>query len=237
MGISEAKQAVRTRVWDRLDAEGAVKSEAAGRIPDFHGADEAAAALAGLPQWHAAQVVKANPDKPQTPVRARALEASKTLYMAVPKLAQERPFYHVNAILPDYGPEEAATTAVAGASAPTVEVDAMRRIDLIITGCVAVNLDGARLGKGAGYADIEIGLLTEAGLIDEQTIIATTVHDIQVLDHEVLPEESHDFRLDLIVTPTRIIECPRSPRPSGLDWNRLPKDKISAIPALAARQP
>lgn len=60
-----------------------------------------------------------------------------------------------------------------------------------------------RLGKGSGYADIEIGLLTEAGLIDEQTVIATTVHDIQVLDHEVLPEEPHDFRLDLIVSRSR----------------------------------
>ena len=35
-------------------------------------------------------------------------------------------------------------------------------------------------------------------------MIATTVHDLQVLDED-LPEQAHDFRVDLIVTPDRII--------------------------------
>ena len=56
------------------------------------------------------------------------------------------------------------------------------------------------LGKGAGYSDIEVALLAEAGLISERTMIATTVHDLQVLDED-LPEQVHDFRVDLIVTP------------------------------------
>jgi 5-formyltetrahydrofolate cyclo-ligase len=44
-----------------------------GKIPNFLGAEAAADQLAALPAWASAQVVKANPDKAQRPVRARAL--------------------------------------------------------------------------------------------------------------------------------------------------------------------
>jgi hypothetical protein len=65
---------------------------AKGRIPNFAGASAAAARLASLPAWRAARVVKANPDAPQLLVRAQALADGKLLYMAVPRLADERPF-------------------------------------------------------------------------------------------------------------------------------------------------
>jgi hypothetical protein len=38
-------------------------------------------------------VLKANPDKAQRAVRARALTAGRVLYMAVPRLADQLPFY------------------------------------------------------------------------------------------------------------------------------------------------
>jgi 5-formyltetrahydrofolate cyclo-ligase len=107
-------------------------------------------------------------------------------------------------------------------------------IDLIVCGSVAVSPSGVRVGKGGGYADIEYALLAELGLVTEQTLIATTVHDLQVLD-EPLPETPHDFRVDLIATPTRVLECPRAPRPRGILWEDLDAEKIAAIPALAAR--
>jgi 5-formyltetrahydrofolate cyclo-ligase len=119
--------------------------------------------------------------------------------MAVPRLALEQPFYLLNSLLPSYSPGEAATTDAAEAHALLAGIETMPHLDLVMTGCVAVNRNGARLGKGRGYADMEYGLLTEADLIDDRTILATTVHDLQVLD-DAIPEQVHDFRLDLIVT-------------------------------------
>ncbi len=63
----------------------------------------------------------------------------------------------------------------------------MRPVDLVVCGSVAVDRRGARLAKGAGYSDIELALLQEAGLIRPQTTIATTVHALQVIDED-LPE-------------------------------------------------
>jgi 5-formyltetrahydrofolate cyclo-ligase len=39
-----------------------------------------------------ARVVKSNPDAPQLPIRAQALADGKLLYMAVPRLTDQRPF-------------------------------------------------------------------------------------------------------------------------------------------------
>ncbi|MGW3569687.1 5-formyltetrahydrofolate cyclo-ligase [Streptomyces sp. NPDC000941] len=100
---------------------------------------------------------------------------------------------------------------------------------------MAVNLDGARLGKGAGYSDIEVALLQESGLIGPDTIITTTVHPLQVLD-EMLPEADHDFRVDLIITSDETIECPPCPRQHSIIWKHLAPDAVAAIPALATRK-
>ncbi|WP_055626838.1 5-formyltetrahydrofolate cyclo-ligase [Streptomyces hirsutus] len=234
--LDRAKQAVRTQVWDALTAADAVHdSSVHGRIPHFKGAEEAAARLAELPAWQRAGVVKAVPDKAQLPVRVRALEEGKTVYMAVPKLATLKPFYLLDPATLTVPPTEAAASRTAAAIAPTVEVDALRPLDLIVLGSVAVNRDGARIGKGAGYSDIEFALLTEAGLVTPETLVVTTVHALQVTETPI-PTTEHDVGVDLIVTPDKTITCPNPHRPSGVDWSALTAEKINTIPALVARQ-
>jgi 5-formyltetrahydrofolate cyclo-ligase len=232
---SAAKQLLRERVWQQIDADPAVRTprSAVGRIPGFVGAEAAAERLAALPPWQAARVLKMNPDTPQLPVRRRALASGKLLYMAVPRLASERPFLALqqSALPGDLDPELAVSIEGAARHGRPTRVEELQPIELIVCGSVAVNASGVRIGKGAGYADLEFALLTELGLVDDRTLIATTVHDLQVLD-EALPETEHDFRLDLIVTPTRVLHCPRVERPRGLLWAQLSAEQQAAIPAL-----
>jgi hypothetical protein len=67
--------------------EGAAPPGVHGHIPDFAGKEDAAARLAYLEIWKQARVIKCNPDRAQLPVRVRALQEGKLLYMAVPRLA------------------------------------------------------------------------------------------------------------------------------------------------------
>lgn len=231
--VDLAKRRVRERVWTALERSGATPGDAHERIPDFHGADEAAGRLAELPEWRNAHVVKAVPDKPQRSVRAKALEQGKTLYMAAPKLAAPRPFVLLDPATLPVTPWEAASRRVAMQTGQPVELADMRPVDLVVCGSVAVNDRGTRLGKGAGYSDIEVALLHEAGLIGPHTMIVTTVHPLQVVDDE-LPETAHDFSVDLIVTPDMLIRCGPPRRPRGVDWSVLSEDQIAAIPVLAA---
>lgn len=232
MDIDHEKRQAREKVWRRLEQSGAALPPGAhGRIPNFLGADRAAARLAELPQWRRANVVKSNPDTAQLPVRLHALSDRKLLYMAVPKLANARPFYLLDPTNLGAPPTSVATGSGAATHAPTVEIQQMQPIDLVICGSVAVNRAGVRVGKGAGYSDIEVALLTEADLIAPSTLLVTTVHELQVLD-EPLPESPHDFSVDLIVTPDEVIWCGPPRRPRGIYWEAIGDQQIAEIPAL-----
>lgn len=119
-------------------------------------------------------------------------------------------------------------------------LDELEPVDLAIVGCVAVSANSVRLGKGGGFSDLEYGLAYDAGLIDDRTVMATTVHELQVLDNGRIPETDHDFRLDVIVTPDRVINCRgkrrRAVRP-GIRWHELTDAKIDAIPVLQRLRP
>jgi 5-formyltetrahydrofolate cyclo-ligase len=230
--IRSAKQAVRDHVWKLLDGSGAaIPPGPYGRIPMFQGAEAAAERLARLPEWRGARVVKANPDWAQMPVRARALAAGKIVYMAVPKLAGDYPFVMLDpARLPD-PPTEAADKDRALQLGQPVQVENILPVDLAVAGSVAVNENGARVGKGGGFSDIELALLADAGVIGPHTAVVTTVHSLQVVD-DSLPETQHDFRVDVIVTPDRVIRATH-PRPSpGIIWGDLEQAKIAEIPVL-----
>jgi 5-formyltetrahydrofolate cyclo-ligase len=235
--VARAKQAVRERVWTLLERERVARFPGAkGRIPNFAGAPAAAARLASLPQWRAARVVKANPDAPQLPVRARALADGKLLYMAVPRLTDERPFILLDPGRLDVPPRRAASIAGSARAGRRIHVADLEPVDLVVCGSVAVNRDGARVGKGGGFSDLEFALLVEAGLLGPDTVVATTVHPLQLLA-EALPETGHDFRLDLIVAGEEVIGCHPTRRPQGILWDHLDAAKVAAIPALAARTP
>jgi 5-formyltetrahydrofolate cyclo-ligase len=229
------KQAYRERVWALLERRGASRFPGArGRIPNFKGAEAAADLLSAQEEWRAATVLKANPDSPQLPVRARALSEGKVVYMAVPRLTEGRPFILLDPKRLTVRPREAASIRGASRHGRRVSVSRVRHVDLIMCGTVAVNRRGARVGKGGGFSDLEFALLTEAGLVDDGTVVATTVHPLQVLDED-LPETGHDFRVDLIVTAEEVIRTRPGDgrRPSGIVWSDLDDQKIEEIPALA----
>jgi 5-formyltetrahydrofolate cyclo-ligase len=101
---------------------------------------------------------------------------------------------------------------------------------------VAVGEDGARLGKGGGFADLEYAVASAAGLIGPDTVVVTTVHELQVQPAGSIPTTTHDVPVDVVVTPERVIDCRprRGPRPPGkICWSELTDEKISAIPLLA----
>ncbi|GAA1890828.1 5-formyltetrahydrofolate cyclo-ligase [Asanoa iriomotensis] len=233
-----AKAALRDEVWAALRAGGAARFPGAeGRIPNFVGAEAAAERLRGMGEWRRAGTVKANPDSAQLPVRQRALEDGKVVYMAVPRLAEDDPFFLLD---PDHlaePPRRAASIRGATGSARRVAVAELAPVDLVVMGCVAAGEDGARLGKGGGFADLEFALAAAAGLVGAQTVVVTTVHEVQVRPSGAIPTTAHDVPLDFVVTPDRIIDCRtrRAARPeAGIRWDELTPEKITAIPLLRA---
>jgi 5-formyltetrahydrofolate cyclo-ligase len=203
------------------------------RIPNFAGAEVAAHRLTELPEWQAARRIKCNPDAPQRAVRLAALREGKTVVMAVPRLRTERCFLRLDPRTLGGKLAQAATIKGATVLGVPVAPNAIGRIDLIVAGSVAVHPTGARLGKGGGYSDLEFALARALGLVDDDTPVVTTVHELQVLD-EAIPVTEHDVPLDLIVTPERVIRTRRRrTKPAGIFWEKLSKEQLAAMPALA----
>ena len=228
------KDQVRRDVWKAMDREGVSRFPGAeGRIPNYAGAKLAAQKLAAHRLWKRARVIKVNPDSPQTHARRIALEEGKTLIMAVPRLRDTHPFRLLDPRkLSAKQKREAATIKGALRHGKVVADEELPEVDFVLCGSVAVNLSGARLGKGGGYSDLEYGLLIEAGRIDEHTTVATTVHPIQIL-REHLPITEHDLPVDLVATPRAVIEVERQyPRPRGILWDHLQPPQIREIPIL-----
>jgi 5-formyltetrahydrofolate cyclo-ligase len=239
-----AKAALRDEVWAAMSAAHVARFPgAAGRIPNFTGAEAAAERLRARPEWERARAVKSNPDSAQWPVRQRALEDGKTVYMAVPRLAEDDPFFLLDPAHLSDPPRKAASIKGASRSArriPVAELAELAEVGLVVSGCVAVGEDGARLGKGGGFADLEYALASAAGLIGPDTLVVTTVHELQVRPAGSIPVTGHDVPVDLVVTPERVIDCRpgRPPRAAAtIEWAELTEEKIAAIPLLGRLRP
>ena len=244
------KQAVREAVWDAFDEgdQGRFPFPPHDRIPNFAGADEAAARLTETEAWNSAATLKANPDAPQLPVRRAALRAGKTVYVAQPRLRDPDPFLRLDpAEIPPAEIDDATTVSgISEYGTPTAPED-VAHVDLIVAGSVGVTTDGARIGKGEGYSDLEWAVLRELDAVDTKTTVASTVHELSVLDGpesavgadaDLPAPDAHDVPLDLVVTPERTIrtDTPYG-RPDGVDWGALDAEKLSEIPVLAERVP
>jgi 5-formyltetrahydrofolate cyclo-ligase len=75
-------------------------------------------------------------------------------------------------------------------------------------------------------------LLIEESRIDDHTVVATTVHPMQIL-REHLMVLDHDLPIDMIATPRAVIEVERAyDRPRGILWDHLQPPQIHEIPIL-----
>jgi 5-formyltetrahydrofolate cyclo-ligase len=230
------KAEIRQVIWRLLGQQGVARFPGVqNRVPNFVGADKAAQLLRELTVWRKAQVIKVGVDAPQLPVRRAALADGKIVYMAVPQLKAEKCFVELDPHR--LGSRVTLATSLRGALkyGRLVAPREMRNTDLIVCGSVAASRDGARLGKGGGFSDLEYGLLREEGKVRELTPVITTIHPLQLVLYKI-PMFPHDLPVDFLITATEVIPT-RSiyPRPRGIYWDLLREIKINAIPILRKR--
>ena len=225
------KAEARSAVWKALVAHKAARFPfpLKGRIPNFEGADRAAALLLGHPVFTSARCVKVNPDSPQRYVRKGLLDRGIVIVTPTPRL--HGGFYRLDpARVPRQHYWDAASMKMGGYWGEAIALDKLLRIDAIVMGSVAVTRDGSRLGKGHGYADLEYAILRELG--QPAVPVATTVHALQILQR--FPTAPHDAPVSIIATPTELIEIAEPlPTPAGVDWSRLTPEALEEMPVLA----
>jgi 5-formyltetrahydrofolate cyclo-ligase len=235
-GRNAEKDRLRNAVWGELVERRVNVGPVHSAIPNFAGADEAARLLARMPQWEAARIVKCNPDAAQGPVRLRALYDGKLVYTPVPELVQDFPFLLLDpARLSAKGVsfELAATWQGSMEHGERLNFEDMEPMDICVVGCVGVTRKGGRTGKGAGFADLELGIFREVGIVTDRTPICTTVHSCQVVPDDSVVMQGHDSALNWIATEKELIETHTPyPQPKGVTWDFVQPDQFESIPFL-----
>jgi 5-formyltetrahydrofolate cyclo-ligase len=229
---------VRQRIWEKL-AEVArpdtrFHMNFAEVIPDFEGSESAAGRIAALPAFQQSQLAFVTPDNSLLDLRRQMLEAGRPFVVSTYNILRGFIFMAPGSV--PRGHERYAAWLEGleyfGTPVSLEDITRMGRFDFMATGASAVSTDGIRFGKGHGYFDLEWGMFTDLGLASDTTPVVAVVHDVQVVEDK-LPASETDIVVDLIATPTRMVEVARhGRRPRGIKWNLLTPELIAATPPL-----
>lgn len=235
------KRSIRVETWQKIKEQKLSPLRrfitVFNRIPNFIGADKAAELLAETEEFKAANSIMVNIDLAQEQVKLEVIKARKTLFVSATQKSN-----NIYAKIKNCDPDDvdlAAQKKIIKLHGPEdtfeeIDIDGIEKLDMVIVGSCAVSRQGHRIGKGNGYVDLDIGIQTQLGIITKDTLLVTTVHDVQVYD--TLPEnlfQSYDLPLDLIVTPTEVIRVKqRLARPTGIEWNLLSSRRLEIVPVL-----
>ncbi len=231
------KSALRERVWKELKR--VAKPDARFHldfgefIPDFHGSEKCIEKIAGMNLYKNSKLIMITPDNNLEKLRERCILDSKTYIM--PTHGIRRGFLKLSREIVPPDKEDFSSTLDGserlGVPITLKEIQGSS-IDFMVTGASIVNTEGVRYGKGHGYFDLEFAMLREIGSINEKTPIIAAVHDCQVTTDE-FPVSPNDTIIDMIITPTRFISIKsKYKKPMGIDWEKLPRDMLEAIPPL-----
>ena len=228
----KAKEEIRMNIWKYME-----KNEIAlpprpcyYKVPNFIGSRYAANRLARISKFRNAKIVYVAQDPPLVHVREEVLRSGKLLITSSYKL--KRGFLILD---PSQLSPNAIRIAVSLRGAmrygKIVKPGSNYKVDMFVLGSVAVSTDGARVGRGGGYSDLEYGILREMGIVKKDTLVATIVHECQIVDS--IPMEMHDVPVDIISTPVRVLETKTSyKKPPGIIWDLITVDIVNEVPIL-----
>lgn len=233
----EAREAIRRTVWKRLKGIGRPDTrfvyDFTNFIADYPGSEFIPDALRLLHFWSGSGPVFVTPDNCLEHLRAELVREQRPLLQTI---AVAIGFHYFAPGTVQKGFERfAGTLDGALLLAKQVDLDFVRSLgplDFVVTGACAVNRSGIRFGKGHGFFDIEWGILSTLGVVNENTTVIACVHDCQVIDDE-LPATPHDTVVDWIITPTETIKVAHRPKkPLGIHWEALAPERFEEIPLL-----
>lgn len=228
----------RQKVWDSLKAVARPDTRFhlgfSEFIPDFDGVEQAVDRVAGLEAWKASRLAFVTPDNSMTEVRRRLIAERKPFVMSTYNMQRGFLYMEPGKVPPEMALFAAWLDGMEHFARPInlAELTHLGRFDFLATGASAVTKDGIRFGKGHTYFDLEWGMFTDLGLVDEATPVVTVVHDVQVVDEQMNASET-DIQADYIATPSRLSTIERGGRrPRGIKWERLTRDEILVTPPL-----
>lgn len=229
---------IRQQIWAKLKdvalPDTRFDTNFAEVIPDFVGSEDANRRVLDMQACQDAEFLFVTPDNCLAGLRRELIAMGKPFFMSTYGIY--RGFLYIEPGVVPRGHELYASwldgMEYFGRPISLAEVARHGRIDFLVTGASAVSMDGVRFGKGHGFFDLEWGMFTDLGLVDEKTPVVAVVHDCQVV-HERLHPSPTDILVDYIATPSTLHQVDRrAKRPRGVIWDLLDPRQIEQTPPL-----
>ncbi len=229
---------VRQRIWDKLTPfarpDTRFHLDFSEFIPDFEGSESVADMLLADPVFATDELVFVTPDNSLDSLRRKLIEAGRRFVIS--SYNMRRGLLLLDPADVPAGHERYAAWLDGiehfGHPVDLKTIAAMGRFGVLVTGASAVSTGGIRFGKGHGYFDIEWGIFSDLGLVDDETPVIAMVHDVQVVEDK-LPASDAEIMVDVIATPTRRLTVQRTTRrPRGVNWELLSPESIAAAAPL-----
>ena len=233
---------IRQQIWSKLRAVAKPDTRFhlnfAEVIPDFAGSEAATDHLMTMPAYQASTFAFITPDNCLIDLRRRMIAAGKPFVMSTYGIYRGFLLIEPGMVPPGAELYAAWLDGMEHFARPIslAEIAKRGRFDFMATGASAVSIDGVRFGKGHGFFDLEWGMFTDLGLVDETTPVVAVVHDCQVVQENLTPSET-DILVDHIATPTELYTVGRrAKRPFGVKWPLLDPVQIENTPPLQELQ-
>jgi 5-formyltetrahydrofolate cyclo-ligase len=194
---------------------------------------KAAEQLRRLPAYRQAKTIFAEPGAELLQIRSNALVDGKELIIPGPGLKEG--FYRLRPYTVSFREVVHAVT-YKGLSryGERLNRENLGRLalDLLLTGAVAVDNRGGRLGKGQGFFDLACAALHESGAVVAGGGILAVVAENQIVSGE-LPLDPWDVRVDGIVTPSSFREIVHASRSQpAVYWEVVPFRRVKKMSPL-----
>lgn len=197
----KTKQEVRKHIWKEIEKVAIPPFPVSGRIPNFRGSTKACERIRELEKYKRSKIVFSAPDSPLKRAREIVLEDNKILLAVKPRMT--------GFLILDSSKDVTIKGMLKnGKEIKKDELYKLNSVDLFVQGCVAIDVNGNRIGKGSGYGDKEYALLKKHGLLDD-SLYVVVAHDVQVFDDLGYLMGEHDVKADVILTQTKIVWCRR----------------------------
>eukprot|EP00434_Breviolum_minutum_P026910 symbB.v1.2.023786.t4/scaffold2207.1/size85781/2 len=239
--IEALNEVLEMAVWDDLEKNDAVlfPRPCHGRIPNCAGSALACGHLLTIPAIRNASVVKVHPSIGAAALRTALVMAKKTVLVPPYPGADFLYLLLHHTLAPNpLALQQAGDKREYLKWARPLRLLDIPLVDVVVVATCVVASNGVRLGKGKGYGEVEWGILTELGAVDESVPVYTLCHDLQVVKSEDLsPDmmESHDLPVDAFATPSGLVKCEAKdlpPKPFGVRWDLVGADLEYDIGAL-----
>jgi 5-formyltetrahydrofolate cyclo-ligase len=193
---------------------------------------KAAEKLRGMREYHDAATVFATPGESLHQARINCLIDGKNLVMPGPSIREG--FFLLPARSVSFKNFSAATTYRGlEKHGQLLKSDAMEKLSLglLLTGSLAVDQEGGRIGDGKGFFDLCCALLQEFGALGRNWTALTFIREEQI-SLDLLPQDRWDIKMSGAVTPQRIHVFNPPCRKPAIFWDELSRDRLKRIDPL-----